>query len=114
VKIFFSIAFVILLMISLPLAGAASQSLTTGSGTAEKTEKVKGKVKKIDMAKHKIKVKVDEKETVYTFGSTTKFVKDEKPVQPSMLKIGDKVVISKDSKNFAHKVKIESHSGDAK
>jgi maltose-binding protein MalE len=91
-----------------PTATAAKSSTTDSE--SEKKEKVKGRVKKIDAAKHTIKVKIGEDSKVYTFSSTTKFVKGEKPVEFSAVKKGDRVVITKDSKNFAHKVKIETDS----
>lgn len=89
---------------------ATAAKSTSPNSEADKTEKVKGKIKKVDTTKHTIKVKIGEDEKVYTFSSTTKFVKDDKPVEVSTLKKGDRVVVTKDSKNFAHKVKIETES----
>jgi len=113
VKILFATFFVIILIASALMANTANTSASThATQTADTTEKVKGKVKKIDKTKHTIKVKVDDQEKTYKISFLTRFVKDEKPVDPSTLKIGDKVVVTTDSKNFAHKVKIETHSSD--
>ena len=123
-KTIFLTSVVVLILISILNADTAKPNppsqktiitqTTNNTAEAEKTEKAKGKVKKINLVKHTLKLKIDEHEKVYTFGSTTKFIKDEKPVELSALKVGDKVVISYDSKNFVHKVKIETktHSSD--
>ncbi len=113
--------FVVLIITSILNADTAKSNPQTTKSTpeAEKTEKVKGKVKKIDLVKHTLKVKIGEKEQVYTFGSETRFVKQDKsvkgekeqPVEPSTIKVGDKVAVTYDSKNFARKIKIESKSG---
>jgi len=105
------LTFVVVMAVGLAYAATSSSSTSTkAADTSSKSmyTKVDGTFVSMDAKAHTITVTVGTENKTYKYGSHTSAWNNKKSVKLSTLKAGDKVTVSVDSKDYAHKVEVAS------
>lgn len=83
---------------------------TTKSMSKSSSIKHEGTIQKIDPATHTIVVQVGSDTKTFKFSDKTMWARDSKRVHNTDLKVGDRVTIYSDSKNFARRIEASPHT----
>lgn len=120
------LAFVAVMAVGMAYAATGSSSTSSSTKAADSSSaskpmtssksaytKVEGTFVSMDAKAHTITVTVGTDNKTYTYGKHTSCWNDKKAAKLSSLKAGDKVTISVDSKNYAHKVEVATEAAAA-